>query len=175
MKLEILSGGEFGTEQGCGAAAWTLECPTKLYVRKGFMTAQGPCEKLKFLGAVELESERLRDCAQRCIDECNGVILFRSGDLTSLEENIKKLVGDSRPYMEVDFLNMCDPRSVTVWLLAEGITKLYVTGRADSTGLDIFFKKSLSFMSHVIKDINGEFVRNELETRKKRPSSKALT
>lgn len=173
MKLEILSGCEFGVEQGCIAAAWILETPTKGYARKGFITSRGACDKIKHLGVSELETDRLRDCAQKCIDECNGVLLFRSGDLTSIEENVKKLVGESRPYMEIDFLNSPDPRSVTVWLLSEGITKLYVTGRVDPIGLDIFYKKAYNYMSHVIKDINGEFVRSELNERRKHSTQKA--
>ena len=172
MKIEIISGGEYGTEQAAIAAAWSRECPSKGYVRKGFITSQGPCEKLKFLGIQEIESDRLRDCAQRCIEECNGVLLFRSGELSTIEENIKGLVGESRPYMEVDFLNPCDPRSVTVWLLTEGITKLYVTGKSDPKGLDIFYKKTLAFMNHVIKDINDELARKDLEARKKVPAKK---
>ena len=172
MKIEIISGGEFGVEQASLAAAWSRECPSKGFVRKGFITAQGPCEKLKFLGVQEIESDRLRDCAQRCIDECNGVILLHSGELSAIEENIKNLVGESRPCFEYNFLNPVDPRSVTVWLLAEGVTKLYVTGRTDSKGLDIFYKKTLAFMNHIIKDINDELARKELDARKKAPSTK---
>lgn len=167
MKIEIVSGGEYGVEQAALAAAWSRECPSKGYVRKGFITSQGVCEKLKFLGVQEIESDRLRDVAQRCIEECNGVLLFRSGDLTSIEENIKGLVGESLPYMEVDFLNLCDPRSVTIWLLSEGITKLYVTGKYDAKGLDIFYKKTLAYMNHVINDINSEFAIKELTEKKK--------
>jgi hypothetical protein len=95
MKIEIISGGEYGVDQAALAAAWSRECPLKGFVRKGFITAQGPCEKLKFLGVQEIESDRLRDCAQKCIDECNGVILLHSGELGAIEENIKNLVGES--------------------------------------------------------------------------------
>lgn len=174
MKIEIISGGEHGVEQAALAAAWSLECPLKGYIRRGFITSQGPCEKLKFLGVQEIESDRLRDCAQRCIDECNGVLLFHSGELSSIEENIKNLVGESRPYMEMNFLNPCNPRSVAVWLLSEGITQLYVTGRSDSTGLDIFYKKALAYMNRVINDINHEFSIKELEEKKKTPVKKGI-
>jgi hypothetical protein len=172
MKIEIISGGEYGVEQAALAAAWSRECPSKGFVRKGFITSQGPCEKLKFLGVQEIESDKLRDCAQRCIDECNGVILLHSGELGAIEENIKNLVGESRPCFEYDFLNPVDPRSITVWLLTEGVTKLYVTGKSDPSGLDIFYKKTLTLMNHVIKDINDEFARNELEAKKKAPTKK---
>ena len=166
MKIEILCGGEFGSEQGAVAAAWNLDCPLKMFVRKNFITSNGKCEKLKFLGAEEIDSDRIRDCVKRCVDECNGVLLFRSGNLTQTENNVRLLVGDSRPYMEVDFLNPCDVRSVTVWMLSEGITKLYVTGKMDSQNLNIYFKRTFDFMLTLIKDINREFEFAELEKRK---------
>lgn len=167
MKIEILSGGEYGVEQAALAAAWSLECPTKGYIRKGYITSQGPCEKVKWLGITELDTDRLRDCAQRCIDECNGVLILRSGECSKIEDNIKSLIGDSRPIMEFDFLKPADPRAITVWLLTEGITKLYITGRNDTTGLDIFYKKTLPLVTHFIKDINAELERKELEARRK--------
>lgn len=172
MKIEIISGGEYGVEQAAIAAAWSRECPIKGYVRKGFITSQGQCEKLRFLGVKELNTERIRDCAQRCIDECNGVLLFRSGELSTIEENIKNLIGESRPYMEYDFLNPISIRPITVWLLSEGITSLYVTGRTDSKGLNIFYKKTLDVMNRLIKDVNEEFSRNELERLRKAPLKK---
>lgn len=172
MKIEIISGGEYGVEQASLAAAWSRDCPLKGFVRKGFITSQGPCEKLKFLGVKEIESDRLRDCAQRCIDECNGVLLLRSGELGVIEENIKGLIGESKPYFEYDFLNPVDLRTITLWLLTEGITKLYVTGKSDPNGLDIFYKKTLALMNHVIKDVNDELTRNELNEKKKAPVKK---
>lgn len=167
MKIEIISGGEYGVEQGALAAAWSLDTPTKGYIRKGYLTSQGPCEKVKWLGVTELDSDRLRDCAQKCIDECNGVLILRSGECSKIEDNIKQLVGDKRPLMEFDFLNPTNLRLVTTWLIAEGITKLYVTGRNDSSSLNIFYNKTLQLMNHVIKDMNSDLERKELDNKRK--------
>jgi len=155
MNLTIISGGEYGVEQAGLAAAFALETPRIGYVRKGFITSQGPCEKLKFINCIELETDRLRDCAQRCIDECDAILIFKSGELSKIEENIISLNAEARPVYILDFQKPDDPRCVTTWALTQGVQKLYVTGRADQAGLDIFFKKTFAFMTHVIKEAKG--------------------
>ena len=167
MKLEIINSAEYGVEQAALGAALLFNCPTNGFIRKGYLTMQGPCEKVKYLGVKELETDRIRDCVQSCIDECNGVLLFKSGDYSSLEQNIVSLVGESKPMMEIDFLNPVNVRRVTTWALAEGITKLYVTGRNDSKGLNIFYNKTLEFMKKFIKDLTEEFDRIELDNLRK--------
>ena len=175
MKLEIISGGEFGVEQASLSSAFTTETLAHGYIRKGWMTSRGPCEKVKFLNVTELDTDKLRDIAQKCIDECDGVLIFRSGELSKIEENIKGLVGESKPVYEIDFQKPDDPRCVTTWALTQSIQKLYVTGRTDQEGLDIFFKKTFAFMTHVIKDLNGEFAHKELDNKRKGTAPKVKT
>jgi hypothetical protein len=165
--IKIISDGETGVGQAALAAAFLCDTEYIGYVRAGYITCNGPCEKLKHLNCQTLETDRLRDCAQKCIDECNGVLIFRSGECSKIEDNVKSLIGESRPVMEFDFLKPIDPRSITVWLLTEGITKLYVTGRNDTMGLDIFYNKALPLMTHIIKDINNELERKELDNKRK--------
>lgn len=172
MKIEIISCGEHGVEQAALASALVCETPHYGYIRKGYITSQGPCDKVKWLGVTELDTDRIRDCAQRCIDECNGILIFKSGDLTKIEENIIGLVAEAKPIYILDFQKPDDPRCVTSWALTEGVSKLYVTGRADSAGLDVFFKKTYTFMGHLIKDLNGEYARKELDNRRKGSDTK---
>ena len=167
MKLEIISCGDHGVEQGALAAAFATETKAYGYIRKGWITCQGPCEKVKHLGVVEIDTDRIRDCAQRCIDECDAILIFKSGDLSKMEENIIALNAEARPVYILDFQKPDDPRCITTWALTHGIQKLYVTGRTDQAGLDIFFKKTISIMTHVIKDLNGELKRKDLENLRK--------
>lgn len=167
MNFEIISCGEYGSEQGCLAAAFAKETKAYGYIRKGWLTNLGPCEKVKWLGVQELETDRIRDCAQRCIDECDGILILKSGELSKIEENIISLNAEARPVYVYDYQKPDDPRCITTWMLTNSVTKLYVTGRNDQAGLDIFFKKSYALITHVISDITGELLRKDLENLKK--------
>jgi hypothetical protein len=130
----IITGGQTGADQAAWRAASNSGLKTSGWMRKGFLTEEGPRpEFAKLYGARELDSPEYRVRTEENVRDSDATIWFGSIDTPGARTTLSAIKILGRPQQIIKPNDLIRPSAIASWLARNpSIRRLNVAGNRES-------------------------------------------
>lgn len=132
MLEKMISGGESGANQAGWRAAKAFGVAAGGWMRKGFMTEDGPQPKFaEQYGAAESTKDSEPACIEQNVEDSDATIWFGQTTTSSAHATVAACLTLGKPYMPVYPGAAFEPSHVATWIIENAIETLNVAGNRE--------------------------------------------